>query len=231
MGPVRAYSLNNMLSYDARLVAQLASPAIDICDILQYNSTIMCEVQLGKLQEADANDLFSLVDRNRQHLKKFIWEVDTQSASDSKNFISVANHKEAANGAPTRGVFANKQLIGLATLHMIDWSERSSALGYWIDAAQTGNGYATHAVRQLLEIAFLDLNLDKVTACIEATNYPSLAVLGRLGFTLTSRDYRPTWRVNGIAPIEVDHLEMTDSTYIDLFSSLLANRESALQHL
>lgn len=191
----------------------------------------MSEVYLKKLQEADAGVLFSLVDRNRPHLKKFIWEGETKSPSDSEHYIRIANYREDVNGAPTRGVFARGRLVGLATLHTIDWSDNTSSLGYWIDAAQTGNGYATKAVHQLLGIAFEDIGLDRVTACIEVENRPSLAVLGRLGFTLTCHDYQPTWRyIEQDAPAEVAHLEMTASAYRDRFESEPIHNANLLQY-
>lgn len=173
----------------------------------------MSETKLKRLQECDATSLFLLVDANRPQLKKFIWEVETRSPADSEYYIRTANHKEDVNGAPTRGICVQEQLIGVATLHTIDWASRSSSLGYWIDAKREGHGYATEAARQLVVLAFESIELEQLTASVDVTNVPSMAVLERVGFSRMGTDRRPTWRRNADDSVEVAHYAMTSTDY------------------
>jgi ribosomal-protein-alanine N-acetyltransferase len=81
-------------------------------------------------------------------------------------------------------------------------------VGYEFAPAHWGRGYATEAVRALLEYAFGTLELDRVAAIARPENVASLRVLDKLGFRqvgrrrddalvwcneyrLTSREWRP----------------------------------------
>jgi len=57
-------------------------------------------------------------------------------------------------------------------------------LGWRFDPRAWGNGYATEAARAAAEAAFTHLELDRLIACIDPENTPSLAVAERLGMTL-----------------------------------------------
>ena len=55
-------------------------------------------------------------------------------------------------------------------------------LGYLIDAAYRGKGYATEACRAILAYAFETLELDQVYARIDRNNEVSMRLAKRLGF-------------------------------------------------
>ena len=54
-------------------------------------------------------------------------------------------------------------------------------IGYTLDPAYGGQGYATEAVRELLRICFEDLGLRRVTALLFADNVASRRLLERIG--------------------------------------------------
>jgi RimJ/RimL family protein N-acetyltransferase len=59
-------------------------------------------------------------------------------------------------------------------------------LGYWLDAAATGQGLATEATRALLELAASLPGMTHAEIRCDAANAPSAAIPGRLGFHLAS---------------------------------------------
>jgi len=59
---------------------------------------------------------------------------------------------------------------------------RSASIGYVLDDAVWGNGYATEAVRALLAWAFETLDLNRVQAEVDTRNPASAHVLEKLGF-------------------------------------------------
>ncbi len=59
---------------------------------------------------------------------------------------------------------------------------RSAALGYCLDDAAWGQGYATEAARALLQWAFDTLSLNRVQAETDTRNAASARVLEKLGF-------------------------------------------------
>ncbi|OLP47063.1 GNAT family N-acetyltransferase, partial [Salmonella enterica subsp. enterica serovar Javiana] len=58
---------------------------------------------------------------------------------------------------------------------------RQAELGWVLDPAHTGHGYATEAVRELLRVCFDDLRLHRVVATCFALNEPSWRLMERVG--------------------------------------------------
>lgn len=59
---------------------------------------------------------------------------------------------------------------------------RDGELGYWITPDEWGNGYATAAAECMVEYAFAELGLHRVTASTFDTNEAPKRVLEKLGF-------------------------------------------------
>jgi RimJ/RimL family protein N-acetyltransferase len=59
-------------------------------------------------------------------------------------------------------------------------------LGYWLDAAATGQGFVTEATRALLDVAATLPGMTHVEIRCDAANVPSAAVPRRLGFNLAT---------------------------------------------
>jgi|SRR5581483_6054711 len=76
------------------------------------------------------------------------------------------------------------RLIGSCQLHSIDPIHRSAELQIRIGAPdQRGKGYGTEATRLLLEHAFKDLNLHRVSLHVFATNARAVRAYEKAGFT------------------------------------------------
>jgi ribosomal-protein-serine acetyltransferase len=61
-------------------------------------------------------------------------------------------------------------------------------LGYWLDAAVTGQGFATEATRALLDVAAMLPGMTHVEIRCDVANAASAAVPQRLGFRLSAVD-------------------------------------------
>lgn len=73
------------------------------------------------------------------------------------------------------------------------WGRAQGSLGYTIDPAHAGRGYATHLARALLSIAFDDLGLHRVTAGCFADNTPSWRVMERLSMRREQHGIKDSW--------------------------------------
>jgi len=73
------------------------------------------------------------------------------------------------------------ELVGDVMLMWHSAEHRSGEVGYVLNPAHEGNGYATEACRALLALAFDGLDLHRVIGRIDARNEASAAVLRRLG--------------------------------------------------
>lgn len=67
---------------------------------------------------------------------------------------------------------------------MFRWNPvyRSLGIGYCFDEPAWGNGYATEAVRAMLQWAYCVLDLNRVEAELDTRNAASARVLEKLGF-------------------------------------------------
>lgn len=77
------------------------------------------------------------------------------------------------------------RLIGFARLAL--GGVQAGKVGYAIRADQWGHGYATDAVRTLIDFAFQQLGLHRISAAIGPDNTASITVVRKLGFTEEGR--------------------------------------------
>lgn len=77
-------------------------------------------------------------------------------------------------------------------------------VGYLFSPAHTGRGYATEAVRALLDVAFRHVGARRVVARVDARNGRSCALLERLGLRREAHLVENEW-VKGELTSEVDY--------------------------
>lgn len=94
-------------------------------------------------------------------------------------------------------------MIGTVCLYDISKSYAKADLGYKFSSQFHHKGYASEAVEKLLDIAFTELHLHRISAHVKEDNIPSLRLLVGLGFEKEGlcRDYL---RIDGIW---TDHLQ------------------------
>lgn len=74
---------------------------------------------LRPLEEADAAELFAVVDHNRAHLDEFLpWVAANVQESDSLDFIRAVQAERRAGRAAPFGVFLDGRLVGHIGLKM-----------------------------------------------------------------------------------------------------------------
>lgn len=78
-------------------------------------------------------------------------------------------------------VVADGAFVGEVGLRLVSRAHRQCEIGYVLDRAWQGRGYATEAARALLALAFTHLAAHRVVARADARNAASIAVMERLG--------------------------------------------------
>ena len=73
------------------------------------------------------------------------------------------------------------------------WRGAEGLLGYLIDPAHAGRGYATDVARALLGLAFGELGLHRVTAGCFAANVASWRVMEKVGMRREQHGVRDSW--------------------------------------
>ena len=73
-------------------------------------------------------------------------------------------------------------IIGTCTLASLNLKNRRAELGYALAQSYWGQGYITEMLRVLLQFAFSEMQLHRLTADTDPNNQPSIRLLERLGF-------------------------------------------------
>jgi ribosomal-protein-alanine N-acetyltransferase len=143
------------------------------------------ELRLPEPEEADA--FLELVVRNRDHFRPY--EPRRPPAyftlAGQRDQIAAARRQAQLGERFEFGVWeqGGGGLVGRISLGGISRGALQNAyLGYGIDHDHGGRGYATQAVKLVVQVAFDDLGLHRVQAAVVPENKASARVLEKCGF-------------------------------------------------
>jgi len=149
---------------------------------------------LRQLSVRDAEELFSVLDASRTHLRYWLpWLDRTRSVADSRQFLTEVVQQAEANHNIHAAILLDGRIVGVASYHRIDWQNRNTALGYWIAAPQEGQGLVTASCQALVDHAFAALNLHRLVIACATGNARSRAIPPRLGFVHEGRQRDAEW--------------------------------------
>ncbi|WP_226040193.1 GNAT family protein [Natrinema sp. DC36] len=80
-------------------------------------------------------------------------------------------------------IVADSTPVGTIGLFEFDWEARSAEIGYWVGPDHHGRGYGTEAAERIVQYAFDQLGLHRITAHVFEFNEPSQRLLESLEFT------------------------------------------------
>ena len=140
------------------------------------------ECQLRLLEESDADELFALIDADRAYLSRWLpWAAD-QDLEGTLDFIRLTRRRLADNTGFTVAIVCDGALAGVVGLQPLDWTHRSTSVGYWLGERYRGRGIMTRAVRALVEHAVSVWKLNRIEIRAAVDNVRSSALPRRLGF-------------------------------------------------
>jgi RimJ/RimL family protein N-acetyltransferase len=96
-------------------------------------------------------------------------------------------------------------IIGAVGLAMLDGP--APEIGYWLGAPYWGKGYATEAVRAVIDYAFTELDHDALQAGARVTNPASRRILEKCGFQWTGVGLVRIRAISSSAPIDLFRLD------------------------
>jgi ribosomal-protein-serine acetyltransferase len=139
--------------------------------------------RLRPLEESDAEELYALVDANREYLARWMPWAAGQTLADTVTFIQRTQEQLATNDGFQAVAVEDGRIIGVVGFHGVSWQNRSTSIGYWLAEPAQGRGTMTRAVRALVDHAFGIWRLHRVEIRAAADNASSRAIPERLGFT------------------------------------------------
>jgi ribosomal-protein-alanine N-acetyltransferase len=132
-------------------------------------------VTLARARRDLMTELTALNERNQEFHAPWVYHADAYT------------YFERIAAGRTIGFFlglpSEQALIGVINLNEpVMGALRSAYLGYYLDEAHTGRGYMTEGLSLAIGHAFRVLGFHRLEANIQPTNYPSIALVKRLGF-------------------------------------------------
>lgn len=142
------------------------------------------DIRLAILRMDQVDQIFKLIDANREHFRQFLpWVDATQSPKDTRVFVQGEIERSLELAGLTLGVHYQGDLVGLVGLNSIDYLNHAAAMGYWITKEFEGNGIMSRSVKALVDFSFKNLGLYRVEARVALTNGASLRLLEACGFS------------------------------------------------
>lgn len=176
------------------------------------DSIVGSRLKLSLIKMADRDDVFATMncEDTAMIISFMTWPMTMkqaenwarkaeEGAQNQTDLLYIARGRE--NGAP----------VGCIGLHRIKEENKNSAeVGYWLNPAFQGKGYAREMIEAMLDLAFNRLELDSVWATAIPTNVKSHKVLNRQGFQIVDKVVKPVAAPGKIAERNVYELKKTD---------------------
>ena len=147
--------------------------------------------ELRLLEEADAGELYALVDQNRDYLAEWMSWAAGQTLEGTLEFIRSARRQVEKHEGLQMAVVLDGRIAGVVGFAERKQEASSASLGYWLGKAHQGRGLMTEAVSNLVDHAFDEWGLNRVEIQAGTGNRKSRAIPERLGFQQEGvlRDY------------------------------------------
>lgn len=138
---------------------------------------------LRKMKAEDAPGLFAIW--SDPEVARFMNITAFTDVEEAGEMISFLNQLAEENKAIRFSIVetASNQIIGSCGYNSLDFDNAKAEIGYDIAKSHWGKGYASEAVRSLLDHAFTSLHLHRIEAKVEPENLPSIKLLQKLRFT------------------------------------------------
>jgi ribosomal-protein-serine acetyltransferase len=137
---------------------------------------------LRRLEESDADELYRLIEANREYLAQWLPWAEALTLEGSIEFIRTVRRQEASNDGFQAALVSEGSIVGMVGFHGVNWPHGSTTIGYWLDEGHQGHGLMTRAVRALVDHAFGVWDLHRVEIQAAVDNHRSRAIPERLGF-------------------------------------------------
>ena len=128
-----------------------------------FSYQINKNIKLKILEEREAEQLFKLVDSNRDYLAEFLPFVEhTKKVEDSKHFIHSALQQFIDGNGFHCGIWSNKELIGVIGLHYLDLVNKTTSIGYYLAEDFQKKGIMTKCTKALIRYVYEVYDINRI---------------------------------------------------------------------
>ena len=176
-----------------------------------FHLKVTNEIELRLIEQQHTQELFDLIEANRKHLRQWLpWLDRIRSLADELAFVESSLRQFVENKGFHAGVWFKGRLCGTIGHHGFDLLNRSTLLGYWLDASHQGKGIMTASCRAVVNHAFTELGLHRVVIRCATENRRSRAIPEHLRFSLEGVSRQAEWLYDHFVDLAVYGLLRTD---------------------
>lgn len=140
-------------------------------------------LELRLRTEADAEEVFGVVDKNRSYLRQWLpWVDATKTVEDTRKYIQACLSNFEKQEGIDLGIWYEGQWVGSIGFHYWDKTNRKDTIGYWLSESFQGKGIITDSVSALIKYGFEVMNLNRIEILCAVDNAKSRAIPEKLGF-------------------------------------------------
>ena len=152
---------------------------------------LMKEIRTERLliKTPEIDDKFELTQLiNDKDVIKWLSEIPfPYTLCHAEEFIERSRERVLKQESYNFMIFQDKKMIGGVGLS--EFNNKSCQVGYWLGKKYWGNGFATEALKSILDFGFDQLNLEKIYAAYKIGNEGSIRVLNKSGFEYSRKKY------------------------------------------
>lgn len=145
------------------------------------------DIHLRMISRDDVPELYQIMTNNREHLERHVQTGDLTVGGIEKSVDWMLENIRNGSYLQYR-IIADKKIIGSAVLYDIDTAEGVAKAGIWVEKSSEGRGYASLAMKRLIDYGFDEMELKKVIFDIDPDNEKSEQLAQRLGARLTGNE-------------------------------------------
>lgn len=151
-------------------------------------------LKLRNLKYSDAEDLH--IYRSDPQVCRF-QEFSTRDLEHARTFCKEQSQLDfGTSGCWFQmgiALLSTDQLIGDCGVMFDAEDPRLTEIGYTLNPAFQGKGYATQAVKMLCDVMFSKYNVHRIYAVVDIRNHPSIGLLKRLSFRKEGHSTMSYW--------------------------------------
>jgi len=149
-----------------------------------FRLKIDVESELELISQSHADELFDLIEDNREYLKEWLpWLDNNRYLQNTIDYIKISQFQYERNETVQLVLLYKGAIAGAVGYHRIDWLNRSTSIGYWIGEQYQGKGLITRSCSKVLDYSFGRMCLNRIEIRCATENLKSRAIPERLGFT------------------------------------------------
>ena len=166
--------------------------------------SISTDLSLRVVRPSEAGALFSLVQKNRRHLRRWLpWVDQMQIPYDARRFLEASYAGYLQRGGFNFGIRYRGSLVGLIGFHGFDYANRVTSIGYWLAESHCGQGIMRQAVVACVEYAFQEREMNRLFIRSAPGNERSRRISEVLGFVYEGRQREAEWLHDQFVDLDV----------------------------